>query len=534
MREVKKGVCDFCLQGCRLGVSFDGYQYRIEYLTDEEPNYGRLCPRGNSANIVIDHPKRLSYPLLDGKEITWAKAFEIIKGWLGGCRADEIAVVYSRGLTEEEFGYVSGFASALGTPNLVCGYLDPDKNLADRLEGVRPAKLPLVLASRATLLVGDVFSTSPVIAKSILEARYADRQSRLVVIDSIKTRQAGFAQLFIQTKPGTEYLALAGIAAILNRKLKIDVEGCAAQSGVGLKDLDEAARVLKGAQNGLVGAAVSFGRVYNPLLHSLCAQLVALALDFPFAGFAEALVPKGRINFRDLKEKIAGGQIRMVFWFGGLFPYSYPEVMPELGRVSFRVATSIFRFNQTLPGLLLPVPCEFEKNSRGRTLWGEVERKALAEPVSGSRFIKEIVQVVAGQELSVRRPSTDEKLWTVQSVIELIAGSKPPVDNQNGYLLLGERRAIGIGEFFDDQGEVTINPADAERLGVGTGDFVVVKSKTAEQKFWVKVSLGVPAGVLTVGADAHKNRRLFSVEFDEQTGEATIPPTRIAVWRAQA
>jgi hypothetical protein len=539
VRQVKKTVCDFCQNGCHLGVSFDGYQYQIEYLTDEAPNYGRLCPRGNSANIVIDHPKRLSYPLLDGKEITWARALELIQEWRARCRPEEIAVVYSRGLTEEEIGIVWAFAKELGTENLVCGYLEPDNGFAYQLAGVKRAQLAELSSARAVLLAGDVFSKSPVAARLLLEARYADKNSRLVVVDSILTRQAGFAHLFIQVKPGTEFLALSGIAGIIDPKLKIDVSACAVQCGVSQEKLQQAARILSGAQQGLVGAAMSYGRVDNPLLFSLCAQLVALKADKPFVGFAEAVVPEGRLSFRDFRHKIAENKIRMLFWFGGLHPYSYSEVMPDLSNVSFRVATSIFRTNQTIPGLLLPVPSEFEKKSRGETLWEKVEREPVANPVSGSRLIVEIVQGVTNKVLTGMKVNP-AKVVRVEEMVGMVYSSLVPeprtVNQESGtinYLLLGERRAIGLGGFFDPQEEIAINPIDAGKLGVQNGDWVMVKTRTAEEGFLVKVSQAVPAGVMLVGVDAHKNRRLFSVEFDEQTGSSRIPPTKAEVWRAQ-
>ncbi len=530
MSSIRKTVCDFCLNGCNLGVSFNGYQYRVEYLTGEAPNYGRLCPRGNSASILIDHPKRLCYPLLDGKEISWRQAIELIGEWRQSCRSDEIAVVYSRGLTEEELGIVGEFAQQLGTGNLICGYLEPDRYLGYGLEGARRANLDDVAGARAILLVGDVFGVSPVAAGFILNARYADKTSRLVVVDSIRTKQAGFAHLFVQVQPGTEYRALAAIAGVLDPKLRLDVDRLAGECGVERRQLEEAATIMKSAPNGLVGAAAGFGRVSNPLLHSLCAQLVALKTNKPFAGFAEAFVPEGKVRFGQFCQQVAQGKIRLIFWFGGLYPYSYPEVLPELSKVQFRVATSIFRFNYALPGLLLPVPSEFEKASEGGTLWRRVAREPVANPVSGSRTIAEICAAVAGR---IGAGSTGETpRFSLERTLELLAVDREQTES-DGYQLIGERLAIGLGEFYDSENEILLNPTDARKLEVKDSDIVLVKSQTAEQRFEVKVSGSVPAGAAAVGVDAHKNRRLFSVKFDGATGIATIPPAKVEIWRVQ-
>jgi hypothetical protein len=530
---VKKFVCDFCLNGCNLGVSFDGYQYRIEYLTDEPPNYGRLCPRGNSANIVIDHPKRLCYPLLDGKEITWQQALKTIQEWLDSSRSEEIAVVYSRGLTEAELGGVTDFARHLGTENLVSGYLEPDNFLGYQLAGVRRAKLEEVLAARAILLIGDVFSASPVAARFLLDARYAEKSSRLIVIDSIRTKQAGFAHLFLQVKPGTEYWALAGIAGLLDPKLKLDIERFARECGVERSRMEEAAGILKSVGAGLVGAAFSFGRTGNPLLCSLFAQLVALKADKPFVGFAEALVPDGKLSFQDFWKKVSQGKIKLLFWFGGLFPYSYPEIFPDINRVQFRVATSIFKAGQMLPGLVLPVPSEFEKPGRGETLWRRVDREPVAKPVSGAKLINEIIEGITGTSLRSGTESVRQReQFQVSQVLELLA-NQPETKPVSGYLLVGQRRAIGIGEFYGSEDDIIVNPKDALELKVEDGARLNVKTSNGQAEFWVRVSGEVPAGVLAIGVDCHKNRVLFSVEFDRHSGIATIPPTKVEVWRKQ-
>lgn len=534
--DIKQTTCPFCRNGCRLGVSFDGYQYRVEYLNSLEPNYGRLCPRGNSANIVLDHPKRLAYPLFDGKEIEWQRAFSLIKEWHDEVKPDEIAVVYSRGLTEEEIGVVYGLAAGLGTNNLVCGYLESDNAFFYKLEGGKPATLDDIKSARTILLVGDVFSTSPVAAKGILESRYAERQSRLLVIDSIKSQQAGFAQLFIQPKVGTEHLVVAAIAAMLDQKLKVDIEGVAEFCGVPKAQLEEAAKILKAGNKGFVGCAATSGKIAEPFWHSTLAQLVALKANMPFAGFGEAVLPEGKMSFGSFREAVTQGKIKFVLWFGGLYPYSYPEVFSEMHQVEFRVATSIFRSAKPLPGLVLPVPSELEKEGEGESLWGKVNRQAVAKPLSGTKPVREIVT-----RLGIMK--TPEKIsWSEQVKLDFLLAkteevlkerlSQNTAGSDNGWLLLGERRAIGMAGFFDDEEEVVINPADARKLNVKPGDFVKVKSRTGERCLRVQVASVVPSGVVSIGFNRHENRALFPVEIDADSNGAKIPPTKVEICQA--
>ena len=50
----------------------DGKEPRIEYMPDHPVNEGALCPKGNAALEVQNHPERLRHPLKkteDGWEI---------------------------------------------------------------------------------------------------------------------------------------------------------------------------------------------------------------------------------------------------------------------------------------------------------------------------------------------------------------------------------------------------------------------------------------------------------------------------------
>ncbi len=534
MMDIRTTTCPMCLNGCQVGIGFDGYQYRIEYLGDVPPNNGRLCPRGNSANIVIDHPKRLCYPLLDGKEVGWDKAYELMRRWAKEVKPDEAAVVYSRGVGGKELGLVWALASAIGTENLICGYLEPDNFFQFRLEGVKAATLDDLSSARATLLIGDVFNTSPVAAKKIIEARYADKANRLVVIDSIKTRQAGFAHIFVQPHPGTEYLVLLGIAGLLDEKLKIDIDGITRASGVTRSQIQEVANVIKANGNGVVACSACLGRVSEPFWHSLSAQLVALKANKPFVGFGEALVPEGKLSFDKFRDLVLSEKVRLIFWFGGLYPYSYPELLPELQKIEFRVATSIFRPAEPLSGVVLPVPSELEREGVRETLWGEMKFQPVAKPVSGTKPLAEIVR-----QFGVEKGLGPERKFTVVKLEEVIEGlmqnSEFRIQNSENpsFLLVGRKEAFGVGGFFDSEEEIWMNTLDGQSLNVQDNDLVLVKSKTGEEKFKVKLNSAVPQGVVSVGVNTHKNRRLFPVEFDPDSGNAKIPPTRVEIWRAQ-
>ena len=528
MREPTRTTCPFCLNGCGSGVEYNGVEHKMHYFVDAEVNKGRLCPRGNSANIVIDHRERLCLPLLDGRDTTWPEAETLVRGWLSEVKPEELAIVYSRGRDAEDVRRLHGLAAELNTPNLACGHIEPENGFNYRLEGVADATLADIESAKTMLLAGDVFNTSPVASWRMLDARYRDRKNRVVVVDSVRTRQAGFAHVFIQVRPGTEPFALLSLAALIDPAVApgVDVGRFAELAGASRQQLEAAAAILGSDTPGFVGSAMHSGRVRYPALHSLASQLVARAGAKPFTGFRETELPFGPMRFSDLRKAMGEGRIRMLFWTGGLFPFSYSELLPETVGVEHVVSTAIFRPDPTVRGLVLPMTAELERASVGRSYWGSIERSPLASPLDGTRPFSRVLGWFGQAEGRGVLSSTAVAATEVLEMAERAAG----LAHQEGeWLLVGEKKAIGLRGFHDPEDEVAVCSADAVRIGVTGRNYLRVKSLTAEREFRVRITHAVPAGVLMVGTNVHSNRCLFPLVEDELTGEFTVAPTVVAV-----
>lgn len=524
--ELKKTTCPFCLNGCTSAVVFDGYQYRMEYVAEAEVNKGRLCPRGNSASIVIDHPQRLAYPLLDGRPITWDEAAKLVRGWRAEVKPEQIALVYSRGRGADEVGRMFGLAREIGTRHVACGHIEPENAFSVRLEGTKDATLADLEGARAMLLVGDVFSTSPVAVGRMLDARYADRKNRLVVIDSVRTPQSGFAHLFIQVRPGTEPFALVAIAALLDKSLKADVDRLAAAAGVERGPLEQAAKAIAPDAPGFVGAAAHFGRVFHPALHSLACQLVARAARKPFVGFRESALPLGGEDFASLRKTLAAGDIRLLFWTGGMYPYSYAEVLPEAASAEYRVATSIFVPDPPVPGLVLPVTAELEKAAPAPTYWGPATRDPLAAPLSGSRDFGRVLELF-GDAAEAEPPAV--AATKPEAVLAMADKAVGMARGGDGLLMLGEKKAIGLRGFHDPEDRLALGFAEAAALELDCDSFVRVTSPVGSRDLGVTVTDQVPEGAILVGTNVHENRALFPLAVDEVSGMTTVVPVNVKV-----
>ncbi len=532
MTEATRTTCPFCLNGCISGVEFNGVEHKMHYFTDAEVNQGRLCPRGNSANIVLDHRDRLCRPLLDGKDTTWSEAEALVRLWLSEVKPEELGIVYSRGRAADEVRRLHGLAQELGTPKLACGHIEPENAFNHRLEGVPEATLADIESAKAILLIGDVFSTSPVASWRILDARYKDRKNRMVVVDSVRTRQAGFAHIFVQVRPGTEPFALLALAALIDPAAApgVEVERFAALAGVDRQQLEAAAAMLGPSVPGFVGSAMHTGRVRHPVLHSLASQLAARASSKQFTGFRETELPSGPMRFSDLRKAMGEGRIKMLFWTGGLFPFSYGELLPETAKVERLVATAIFRPDPPVSGLVLPMTAELERASVGRSYWGSIERSPLASPLSGTRPFGSVLEWFGQAE---EKSGASPKSVGPAEVIEMAARAAGLAYPESEWLLMGEKKAIGLRGFHDPENEVSINRAGAARLGVSGRNYLLVKSPAAEREFRVRVSDGVPDGVLMIGTNVHTNRCLFPLVEDGLTGEVTVAPVGVSVEKTE-
>ncbi|MFO7639175.1 MAG: molybdopterin dinucleotide binding domain-containing protein, partial [bacterium] len=287
-----------------------------------------------------------------------------------------------------------------------------------------------------------------------------------------------------------------------------------------------AAAVLGADGPGFVGAAAHFGRVFHPALHSLAAQLVAVKAKMPFTGFRETGLPYGKMGFTSLRQALAQGQVRLLFWTGGMYPYSYAGVFPEAAKAEYRVATSIFVPDPPVPGLVLPLTAELEKAAPAQTYWGPATREALAPPLSGSRDFGRVLELL-GTAAEAKLPAADP--YKPKAVVAMAVKAAGLAHGGEGFLLVGEKKAIGLRGFYDPEDRVSLNPADAAKLGVDSESMVRVSSPAGSREFQVLVTEQVPAGVAMVGTNVHENRALFPLATDETTGMTTVVPVNVEI-----
>ncbi|MEH0984491.1 molybdopterin oxidoreductase family protein [Micromonospora sp. CPCC 205556] len=214
--------CPYCALQCGMVLRDTGE--RVEVLPRQFPtNRGGLCQKGWTAAELLDHPERLTTPLLrePGGELRpagWDEAMARVATGIRTVQAghgrDAVAVFGGGGLTNEKAYALGKFARvALRTRHI--DYNGRWCMSSAAAAGIRAfgvdRGLPFPLAdlgrARTLLLVGaNPAETMPPLMRHLADQR--QRGGRLIVIDPRVTATARQADLHLQPLPGTD-LAVA-------------------------------------------------------------------------------------------------------------------------------------------------------------------------------------------------------------------------------------------------------------------------------------------------------------------------------------
>lgn len=548
MKEVQT-TCPFCSWGCKLGIRWDGGRIRVEYPKDGRYNQGRLCPRGNGAGLILSSPRRLVYPLWGEEEVGWDDALGRIVDLLARTSPTTVGVLLGNHISQEERSEVLGLAQALGVETTVSGELGPQVSFYNRLARAQPARFELLARSQVFCIVGDLFSQVPVSSKPVLDARYREGSNRILVVDSLKTRTACFADEFVQPLPGTEPLAILGmIKAGFERSIEelalVDIsEAC----GVEPQTLERAGQEFDRADTGVAILVPSIGRQGHPGLLSLATQLLAKngQGEKGYLLLWEGVEWRGSQGFGELLSRITGDRVKVLLSFGVDLPEEYPQLSPVMRKLNQLISFTPFRPRRVQPNrAYLPLPTNLERQGTIRSSWGELSLTGV-EPVSGARPLGVVLSDLS-RRLGVKLeplppfeptpPVTDDLVleW-IQSVM---AGLKerqgPKRKRRYPFLLVGEQPAFGFFGLFGEDKGLKLNPADMERLGLEEGDEVGVRSAQGELSLQARVSFEVPPGVAVLNTSLPENRGVFQILIDPRTQDPIIAPVPVRLWKIGA
>ena len=285
-----KTHCPYCSLQC--GITLDATTAPVTLAPQEDfpTNLGGLCAKGWTAAELLDHPQRLTQPLVRDsrgeplRPTGWDDALDRIVEAFNRSRdaygRDSVGCFGGGGLTNEKAYQFGKFARvALGTSAIdyngrFC--MSSAANAATRAFGIdrgMPFPLADLAEADAVLLVGSNPADTMPPAMQFLDAGRS-RGARHVVIDPRATATARSAELHLQPVPGTDLALANGMLHIAIREKLIDERYIADRTtgfdavrravrlywpdrveritGVPEKDLYDSVRILADAENAII------------------------------------------------------------------------------------------------------------------------------------------------------------------------------------------------------------------------------------------------------------------------------------------
>ncbi len=235
--EKIKTTCGYCGVGCQMNLLV-----KNNIVVGVEPlnglaNQGLLCVKGKFAYKFINHPDRLTVPLIRKNdklvEASWEEALTVMANKTKELKSKYGSKVFAglssaRCTNEENYLFQKMIRVIFGTNNVdhcarLC-HASTVAGLASTLgSGAMTNSNTEVLNSDVILVTGsNTTETHPVIGSFIKQAQA--KGAKLIVIDPRKIELAEYADVFLQITPGTNVAVVNGIMNVIIEENLMDME----------------------------------------------------------------------------------------------------------------------------------------------------------------------------------------------------------------------------------------------------------------------------------------------------------------------
>ena len=232
-REVKT-VCVYCGVGCNIYLGVRGNKI-VSSRGDRESivNKGRLCVKGRFGFSFVNHPERLTTPLIkkNGEfiESTWDEALDLIASKFKNAKKEKFAALASAKITNEDNYVIQKFTRAvMGTNNIDhCARLCHAPTVAGLVQSLGSGAMTNSIdefknASTIFSIGSNTTAAHPIIGLHIKEAKR--RGAKIIVANPKEIDLCRFADVFMQQKPGTDVVLLMGMMKVIVDEQLEDVE----------------------------------------------------------------------------------------------------------------------------------------------------------------------------------------------------------------------------------------------------------------------------------------------------------------------
>jgi assimilatory nitrate reductase catalytic subunit len=216
--------CAFCGVQCGMFLRvLDGKVIGVE-ARDFPHNQGKLCPKGVVAYQQVDHPDRLTYPMMrrGGKtspleRCSWDEALDyVVRRWqqVQSEHGRDAVAIYSGSSMTNEKCYLMGKFARVGLRTRHVDYngrlcMSSSAFAYAQAFGIDRSPLPMpdYALAKAILAVGtNVAECFPIVMNWLWQAR--DNGAKLIVVDPRETPLARTSDLWLPVRPGTDIALL--------------------------------------------------------------------------------------------------------------------------------------------------------------------------------------------------------------------------------------------------------------------------------------------------------------------------------------
>jgi assimilatory nitrate reductase catalytic subunit len=238
--------CPYCSLQCGIDITAGDRPATLQPQADFPTNRGGLCSKGWSATDLLDHPERLTSPLIrdrkggEFREATWDEALDRIAAAVTATQRehgnDAVGCFGGGGLTNEKayqfgkFARVALRSSQIDYNGRFC--MSSAATAANKVLGIdRGLPFPLADIAQAdvVLLVGsNPADTMPPAMQFFDEGR--ERGAVHLVVDPRRTSTAKGATRHLQIRPGTDIALANGLLHLAIREGLVDEDYVAART----------------------------------------------------------------------------------------------------------------------------------------------------------------------------------------------------------------------------------------------------------------------------------------------------------------
>ncbi|MGB0126944.1 MAG: molybdopterin-dependent oxidoreductase, partial [Rhodocyclaceae bacterium] len=228
-----RSTCCYCGVGCGLLIEHDGTRITGVTGDPEHPaNFGRLCSKGSSLHLTALHTTRALYPELRRQRteprarVDWESALdhaaERFAAVIREHGPEAVAFYVSGQLLTEDYYVFNKLARALvGTNNIdsnsrLC--MSSAVSAYKRTLGsdAPPTCYEDIGLTDCLLIAGsNTAYAHPIVFRRVLDAKAANPDLKIIVVDPRVTDTAAAADLHLQIEPGTDTLLFGAMLHVL-------------------------------------------------------------------------------------------------------------------------------------------------------------------------------------------------------------------------------------------------------------------------------------------------------------------------------